>query len=71
MSTTRRKLWLTRSIVALRIRFSQNPEKTIDAGLQKLRDMGAVTSGDDVVVVSDFATTGGDLVTGIQLRRSE
>ena len=70
MSTTRRKLWLTRAIVATRIRLSQNPEKTIDAGLQKLRQMGAVQAGEDVVVVSDFATTSGELVTGIQLRRA-
>lgn len=70
MSTTRRKLWLTRSIVASRIRLSQNPEKTIDAGMKKLREMGAVRTGDEVVVVSDFATTSGELVTGIQLRRA-
>lgn len=71
MSTTRRKLWLTRSIVASRIRLSQDPEKTIDAGMQRLREMGAGGGGDEVVVVSDFATTSGELVTGIQLRRPE
>lgn len=71
MSTTRRKLWLTRSIVASRIRLSQDPEKTIDAGMKKLREMGAVKPGDEVVIVSDFATTSGALVTGIQLRHLE
>jgi pyruvate kinase len=68
MSTTRRKLWLNRAIVPFRMNLSKDPEKTIHAALDKLRERGLVGVGDQVVVVSDVATTSGDLVTSIQVR---
>jgi pyruvate kinase len=68
MSTTRRKLWLTRGVVPFRMNLSKDPEKTIHAALDKLRERGLVGPGNQVVVVSDVATTSGDLVTSIQVR---
>jgi pyruvate kinase len=71
MSTTRRKLWLNRSVVPFRMNLSQDPEKTIVNALTKLRDRHLIEPGEPVVVVSDVATASGDLVTSIQVRVSE
>ncbi|MGB5812231.1 MAG: pyruvate kinase [Polyangiales bacterium] len=71
MSTTRRKLWLVRSVVPFRMNLSNDPEKTIVNALAKLKDRGLVEAGEPVVVVSDVATATGDLVTSIQVRVSE
>jgi pyruvate kinase len=71
MSTTRRKLWLNRSVVPFRMNLSKDPEKTIVNALAKLRERNVVEAGEPVVVVSDVATATGDLVTSIQVRVSE
>jgi len=71
MSTTRRKLWLNRSVVPLRMNLSSDPEKTIVNALAKLREREIIGPGEPVVVVSDVATATGDLVTSIQVRVSE
>jgi pyruvate kinase len=71
MSTTRRKLWLTRSVVPFRMNLSSDPEKTIVNALAKLRERDVIGKGEPVVVVSDVATATGDLVTSIQVRVSE
>jgi pyruvate kinase len=71
MSTTRRKLWLNRSVVPFRMNLSQDPEKTIVNALAKLRERHLIEPGEPVVVVSDVATASGDLVTSIQVRVSE
>ncbi len=70
MSTTRRKLWLIRSIIPFRMNLSSDPEKTIVNALAKLREREAIEAGEAVVVVSDVATSTGDLVTSIQVRVS-
>jgi pyruvate kinase len=67
MSTTRRKLWLTRSVVPFKMDFSSDPEKTIRAAFERLRTRNRVVPGDPVVVVSDVAT-GGENVSSIQIR---
>ncbi len=71
MSTTRRKLWLNRSVVPFRMNLSSDPEKTIVNALGKLRERNLIEPGEPVVVVSDVATATGDLVTSIQVRVSE
>ena len=71
MSTTRRKLWLNRSVVPFRMNLSKDPEKTIVNALAKLRERRVIEAGQPVVVVSDVATSTGDLVTSIQVRVSE
>jgi pyruvate kinase len=68
MSTTRRKLWLNRAVVPFRMNLSKDPEKTIHAALDKLRERALLVAGDQAVVVSDVATTSGELVTSIQVR---
>jgi len=67
MSTTRRKLWLTRSIVPFKMDFSSDPDKTIRAAFERLRQRNRVFPGDPIVVVSDVAA-GGESVTSIQVR---
>ncbi len=67
MTTVRRKLALVRGVVPLRIEFSQDPEKTIQIALKKLRTDGGVSPGDRLVVVSDVPTATGT-VTSIQVR---
>ncbi len=71
MSTTRRKLWLIRSVVPFRMNLSKDPEKTIVNAMAKLRERNVIEAGQPVVVVSDVATATGDLVTSIQVRVSE
>jgi pyruvate kinase len=67
MSTTRRKLWLLRSVVPFRIEFSNDPEKTIQTAFEKLRQRNRVVAGDPIVVVSDVLT-GGESVSSVQVR---
>jgi pyruvate kinase len=67
MSTTRRKLWLPRSIVPFKMDFSSDPEKTIRAALERLRTRSRVMAGDQIVVVSDVMA-GDQRVTSIQVR---
>jgi pyruvate kinase len=67
MSTTRRKLWLSRSIVPFKMDFSSDPEKTLVAAFDRLRVRNRVLPGDPVVVVSDVAA-GRQNVTAVQVR---
>jgi pyruvate kinase len=67
MSTTRRKLWLSRSIVPFKMDFSSDPEKTIMAAFERLRVRNRVLPGDPIVVVSDVAA-GNQTVTALQVR---
>jgi pyruvate kinase len=67
MSTTRRKLWLLRSVVPFKMDFSSDPEKTIRSAFERLRQRNRVLPGDPIVVVSDIAA-GGESVTSIQVR---
>ena len=55
MSTTRRKLWLSRSVVPFKMDFSSDPEKTVLAAFERLRQRNRVLPGDPIVVVSDVA----------------
>jgi pyruvate kinase len=70
MSTTRRKLWLSRSVVPFKMDFSSDPEKTIRAALERLRKRSRVLSGDQLVIVSDVMA-GDQRVTSIQVRVCE
>jgi pyruvate kinase len=67
MSTTRRKLWLFRSIVPFKMDFSSDPEKTVAAALDRLRKRSRVLPGDQIVVVSDVEA-GDQRVAAIQVR---
>jgi pyruvate kinase len=67
MSTTRRKLWLSRSIVPFKMDFSSDPEKTVAAAFERLRARNRLLPGDCVVVVSDVAA-GKEHVTAVQVR---
>jgi pyruvate kinase len=53
MSSVRRKLWLSRSVVPFVIDFSKNPEKTIQTALEKLAQRNRVLPGEPVVVITD------------------
>jgi pyruvate kinase len=67
MSTTRRKLWLSRSVVPFKMDFSSDPEKTVAAAFERLRQRNRVLPGDPIVVVSDVAA-GQETVTALQVR---
>jgi pyruvate kinase len=67
MSTTRRKLWMSRSIVPFKMDFSSDPEKTVLAALERLRQRNRVLPGDAIVVISDVAA-GDQTVTAVQVR---
>jgi pyruvate kinase len=67
MSTTRRKLWLLRSVVPFKMDFSSDPEKTIRAAFERLRTRNRLLPGDPVVVVSDIPA-GGESITSVQIR---
>lgn len=70
MSTTRRKLWLSRSVVPFKMDFSSDPEKTVEAAFARLRQRNRVLAGDPVVVISDVAARG-EHVTAVQVRTFE
>ncbi|HEX4478283.1 MAG TPA: pyruvate kinase [Polyangiaceae bacterium] len=67
MSSVRRKMWLSRSVVPFVIDFSKNPEKTIQTALDKLGQRNRLFPGDQVVVITDVtgATVG---VPSVQVR---
>ncbi|MDD9940413.1 MAG: pyruvate kinase [Myxococcales bacterium] len=67
MSTTRRKLWLSRSVVPFKMDFSSDPERTIVAAFERLRHRNRVLPGDRIVVVSDVRA-GKETVSSIQVR---
>ena len=67
MSTTRRKLWLSRAVVPFKMDFSSDPERTIVAAFERLRSRSRVLPGDPIVVVSDVRA-GQESVTSIQVR---
>lgn len=67
MSSTRRKLWMVRSVVPFLMDFSKDPEKTIQNAFRKLKERNRVHPGDKVVVVSDIVA-GEDRVSSIQIR---
>ena len=67
MSTTRRKLWLSRAVVPFKMDFSSDPERTIVAAFERLRSRSRVLPGDPIVVVSDVRA-GHESVTSIQVR---
>lgn len=67
MSSTRRKLWLNRSVVPFLMDFSSDPEKTIRNAFEKMRRRNRVHPGDPIVIVSDVAA-GDQRVTSIQVR---
>lgn len=70
MSTTRRKLWLSRSVVPFKMNFSSDPEKTVEAAFERLRQRNRVVAGDRIVVISDVAAHG-ENVTAVQVRTFE
>ncbi len=67
MSSTRRKLWLVRSIVPFLMEFSKDPEKTIRKAFEKLKERNRVLPGDPIVVLSDIEA-GTEKVSSIQIR---
>ncbi len=67
MSSTRRKLWLIRSVVPFLMEFSKDPEKTIRKAFDKLKERNRVFPGDPIVVLSDIEA-GTEKVSSIQIR---
>lgn len=67
MSSIRRKLWLSRSVVPFVIDFSKNPEKTIQTALEKLAQRNRLLPGDSVVVITDVTGTNAS-IPSIQVR---
>lgn len=57
MSSVRRKLWLSRSVVPFVIDFSNNAEKTIQTAFEKLAQRNRLLPGDPVVVITDASGT--------------
>lgn len=65
-SGTRRRLMLNRHLVAHRVPFSRDPEKTLQTAMQILRQREGFEHGDQVVVLSDVLVAQG--VDAIQVR---
>jgi len=63
---TRRQLFLNRGVVAHRIKFSKEPEKTIQKAFETLKKREGFQSGDRVVVISDIIAGSG--IDAIQIR---
>ena len=63
---TRRQLFLNRSVVAHRIAFSKDPEKTIQNAFETMKNREGFKSGDRVVVISDIIAGSG--IDAIQIR---
>ena len=63
----RRALWLSRSVVPFEMALSDDPEQTIVDAFARLQRHNRLVPGDPIVVVSDVATSHGD-VTAIQVR---
>ena len=68
MSSTRRKLWLNRSVVPFVIDFSSTPEKTIQTAFDKLEQRSRVLPGDPIVVITDVTATH-ESIPQVQVRR--
>ncbi|MEM7008863.1 MAG: pyruvate kinase, partial [Thermodesulfobacteriota bacterium] len=66
---TRRQLFLNRSVIAHRIEFSKDPEKTIQNAITILRMREGFLPGDRVVVLSDIIAGAG--IDAIQIRAIE
>ena len=64
----RRKLWMLRSVVPLHTELFEDPEKTVQAAMVRLRERNRLLPGDPVVVVSDI-DAGEERVTTIQVRK--
>lgn len=67
MSSTRRKLWLLRSVVPFVTDFSRDPEKTITMAFERLKRRNRVQPGDPIVVISDIQAAS-ETVSSIQVR---
>ena len=67
LSTARRALWLSRSVVPFEMELSEEPDETVVAAFEPLRHHNRLVSGDQIVVVSDVATVHGN-VSAIQVR---
>ena len=65
-SRTRRQLALNRSVLAFRMEFSKEPEKTLDNALSALKFKLGLASGEKIVVISDVIAGKG--VDAIQIR---
>lgn len=65
-SRTRRQLALNRSVLAFRMEFSKEPEKTLDNALTVLKHKHGLASGEKIVVISDVIAGKG--VDAIQIR---
>lgn len=63
---TRRQLALNRSVIAHKVTFSKDPEKTLENGFRWLKDKNGLSSGDKVVVISDVIAGSG--IDAIQIR---
>jgi pyruvate kinase len=63
---TRRQLLLNRGLTAHRIKFSKEPEKTIQKAFEILKEREGFQSGDRVVVISDIIAGSG--IDAIQIR---
>lgn len=63
---TRRQLVLNRAVIASRIDFSNDPEKTLATAMEQLKEKFALPDGAKVVVVSDVLAGSG--VDAIQIR---
>ena len=63
----RRRLGIYWGVHALRIKFSKNPEVTIQRAVEKLLRKGIIHSGDRVIVLSDILA-GGKFVETVQIR---
>ncbi len=68
MTSTRRKLWLVRSVVPFVMDFSSDPEKTIQGAFRRLKRNNRLVPGDPVVVVSDVVAATGPRVMSVQVR---
>ncbi len=62
-----RKLSLNWGLVPIQLEFEDNPGITVNNAIEKLRVLGHVKHGDNLVVVSDVLAAGG-LIDSIQLR---
>jgi pyruvate kinase len=66
--SVRNKLWMLRSVVPLHTDLFEDPEKTVQSAMLRLRERNRLLPGDPVVVVSDIEA-GEERVTTIQVRK--
>ncbi len=67
ISAARRALWLSRSVVPFKMELSDEPEQTVVDAFERLKRHNRLVPGEPIVVVSDVATSHGD-VSAIQVR---